>query len=398
MAPGCHVGYRRLSTGGTWIGRWRNPEDGQRRYEALGAADDHVDADGRRILGFAQAQTKARNFFKRMEREAAGDFQPGDAPFTVAVALENYFKDREERGHKSVDGDRTKAGTLIVPQLGSVVVAKLTKGKLEQWLKELAATPPRVRSSAKAKEPRFRAITDPRARMATANRTLAVLKAALNKAHVDGRVPHDDAWRLIRPFRAAAAARVRILTDDEARRFLNACRGDFRQLATAAILTGCRYSELGRLVAEDFKADVGRLHIRISKSGHERHVVLTREAQAYFAQLTRGRSGDDLILRREGGKPWDRSHQVAPMREACEAAMIKPLGFHQLRHLHASRLIMGGAHPVVVAQQLGHRSIAMVERHYGHLIEGHVSGTIRNAFAPLGVVDADNIVDLKQKV
>jgi hypothetical protein len=57
---------------------------------------------------------------------------------------------------------------------------------------------------------------------------------------------------------------------------------------------------------------------------------------------------------------------------------------------------MGGAHLSIVAEQLGHRSIAMVERFYGHLIEGHVSGTIRSAFAPLGVVDGDNVVDLKR--
>ena len=35
---------------------------------------------------------------------------------------------------------------------------------------------------------------------------------------------------------------------------------------------------------------------------------------------------------------------------------------------------------------------------YGHLVERHVSGTIRSAFAPLGVVEADNVVDFEQKL
>jgi hypothetical protein len=51
-----------------------------------------------------------------------------------------------------------------------------------------------------------------------------------------------------------------------------------------------------------------------------------------------------------------------------------------------------------VAEQLGHRSIAVVEQFYGHLVERHVSGTIRSAFAPLGVVEADNVVDFEQKL
>lgn len=269
MALGCHVGYRKLSAGGTWIGRWRNRKDGQRRYKALGSADDHLDADGRGVLDFAQAQTKAREFFKRMERTAAGDFQASDGLYTVDQTLESYFRDREDRGHKSVESDRQKARSLISERLGGLAVSRLTKSKIVEWMSELVATPPGVRS-AKGKAAQFRAASDPRARRATANRTFALLRAALNKAHADGRIPHDDAWRMIKPFGAAAASRVRILTDDEARRFLNACRPDFRQLATAAILTGARYSELARLLVEDFKRDVGKLHIRFSKSGHER--------------------------------------------------------------------------------------------------------------------------------
>lgn len=44
-----------------------------------------------------------------------------------------------------------------------------------------------------------------RARRATANRTLTVLKAALNHAYLKRRVTTDDAWRKVRPFREADA-------------------------------------------------------------------------------------------------------------------------------------------------------------------------------------------------
>lgn len=153
MALGAHLGYRRLTTGGTWIARWRDPEAGQRRYEAIGPADDHVDADGRRVLSFDQAQAKAREFFSKMARQVAGDFQPTDGPYTVEMALADYFKAREQRGDKSVAIDRPKADGSNIPTLGAIPVVKLTKIKIGKWLAELAETPARVRTG-KGKAPK----------------------------------------------------------------------------------------------------------------------------------------------------------------------------------------------------------------------------------------------------
>jgi integrase len=396
IALGAHLGYRRAATGGTWIGRWRDPNGGQRRYEAIGPADDHADADGVRVFSFDQAQEEARKIFTKLARQAAGDFQPTGGPYTVAMAMADYLKFRKSRGDKSVEIDRSKVTSLVVPSLGDMVVAKLTKTKLEAWLAELADTPARVRVG-KGQAQKFRAVNDPRARRATVNRVLALLKAALNRAHEDGKVPHDDAWRKVKPFKAVSVARPRILTDDELRRFLNACAPDFRKIATAAILTGARYSELARVVADDFSPDAGTVYIRFPKAGPPRHVVLTEEAQAYFAKLVTGRMADALLFTRDDGAPWKRSNQQNPMRDACVAARIVPLGFHQLRHTHASRLIQRGASLSVAAAQLGHKSTKMVELHYGHLQPGHVAETVRKAFGELGIGEADNVRPLRPK-
>ena len=107
---------------------------------------------------------------------------------------------------------------------------------------------------------------------------LTILKAALNHAYREGKCASDDAWRTVRAFREVDAARLRYLSDDEARRLTNACPPDFRALVTAALLTGCRYGELAAMTIEDFNPDVGTVRVRTSKSGKPRHVVLT---QAY---------------------------------------------------------------------------------------------------------------------
>ncbi len=64
-----------------------------------------------------------------------------------------------------------------------------------------------------------------RARRATANRTLTVLKAALNHAYHEGRVSTDEAWRKVKPLREADAPIVHFLSDDESQRIVNACDG-----------------------------------------------------------------------------------------------------------------------------------------------------------------------------
>ena len=127
---------------------------------------------------------------------------------------------------------------------------------------------------------------------------LTVLKAALNHADRERRCTSDDAWRQVRAFREADAARLRYLSDDEARRLTNVCPADFRALVTAALLTGCRYGELTALIVADFNPDVGTIRIPVSKIGKPRHVVLTQEGRDFFAALIADRPGSARLFLR----------------------------------------------------------------------------------------------------
>ena len=170
-----------------------------------------------------------------------------------------------------------------------------------------------------------------RARRSTANRTWGILRAALTQAFNDGKVASDHAWRKIKRFRKVDVARVRYLTVAEAKRLINASDPDFRLLVQAALQTGCRYGELANLVVADFNSDSGTLAIRLSKTGKPRHVVLTDEGQALFAELTAGRSGDETMLTKADGRAWDKSHQFRKMNAAVTNAKIKPaINFHWL--------------------------------------------------------------------
>jgi len=259
ISGGCALGYRRGANGGTWIAKFRT-ENGKRYLEALGPADDARDADGLTVFSCGQAQERARKWFQRQAREVAGDLAPLDRAYTVADALADYRADYLRRGGKAVDRADWSADAWIKPELGDIDLAKLTKTRIVAWHFKVAETPPRLRAKAKA-EPRHRAAdTSPEAvrrRRSTANRVLTILKAALNHAHREGKCASDDAWRTVRAFREVDAARLRYLSDDEARRLTNACPADFRALVTGALLSGCRYGELAAMTVEDFNPDAG---------------------------------------------------------------------------------------------------------------------------------------------
>jgi hypothetical protein len=202
ISKGCAVGYRRGANGGTWIARLRG-DDGRQHYEALGAADDAREADGSTVFNYGQAQARAREFFKRKAAELSGDYMPDAGPFTVEKALEAYFHERERRGSRGLAKDLSSARVRIIPSLGRLEVAKLTTRRVREWHGDLAKAPKLGRAGRLEKERKSRPVdfadTDSlRKRRATANRTLTVLKAALNHAFHEGSVATDEAWRKVK--------------------------------------------------------------------------------------------------------------------------------------------------------------------------------------------------------
>ena len=400
LEQGLHIGYRRRATGGTWIARRRN-ERGIYREAKLGLADDLQDADGRTIFDFAQAQHAARAWCRHEQVLASGPGVTDAGPYTVARAMADYLEDYRRRGGKASDSIESVTRQNILPELGYLPVVKLTTRRLLDWHRAIAERPRRWRSRPGAEV--NVAAFDPmdteavRRRRATANRVLTYLKAALNHAWRAGLVASDDAWRRVKPFRAVDAPVIRYLSNEEIVRLLNACKGAFRDLVHAALLTGCRYGELCRLKVADYNRDVETLTIREAKSGRVRHVTLTAEAPELIESLISGRSPAEVLFKRDDGRGWKRAEQLRPMRDACKCAGINPaVGFHVLRHTHASILAMRAVPMAVIARQLGHSDTRMTERHYAHLAPNYVADTIRVNFPSLTEAQAPTVLPMER--
>ena len=375
---GVHLGYRKGLNGGKWVLR-RYLGKETYRVETIGAADDHSAADGSDVLDFFQAQRKARD----AAAQAKGPESPR-GPFTVSAALDAYFERLNHEGSKSLIDARGRARRHILPALGDVLVADLTRDTISRWLTGMAGKAQDGHDGDGVRQHR-----------ASANRVLTILRAALNQAFRDGKVASDVPWRTVQPFREVDSPRLRYFTKDEVTRLINAAQGNFRDLVLAALHTGCRYGELTRLRAGDFNPDSGTVFVGQSKSGKARHVVLTDEGQRFFESLTAGRAGAALMLSHADGAGWGASHQIRWMALACEAARIEPAaGFHILRHTAASHLVMSGVPLNVVAHNLGHADTRMTERHYSHLAPSYIAETIRKFAPTFGTAEDTNIVPI----
>lgn len=370
IEPGLSLGYRKGARGGTWLRRQLT--DGRYSFDTLGTADDRSDADGREVLSFAQAQRQA------MGLRPDGTLLERSDVYTVADGIADYLEWAEAETAPGSHAEASRIARLrILPALGSVPAAELTTGQIDRWKQDVAKAPKRNRSKVIAVDPDDHEAR--RKRRATANRALTVLRAALNHAWRNGRVPSAEAWRRVRPFKKVDAPVVRFLGEDDCARLINAANAEFRPLLQAALLTGARYGELIQMRCQDYRADPEHATVTVRASKSEtRHIPLTAEGAELFDELTAGRPSSALIFTRANGEAWRRTDQARPMRQAsAKAGLASPVSFHLLRHAYAGLLAKQGVSLQVIAAVLGHADTRMTEKHYAHLAPDHVAEAVR---------------------
>jgi integrase len=392
ITEGCHLGYYKGARSGAWIGRFRKP-DGAYVKKRLGAADDIADADGSQFLSYKQAHDAAMAWF---EEQRAPQRPEAPAPYTVSKAADDYLLVYEagqtRGGGKGIEDTRSSINAFIRPSLGSRPLAELTTEELAAWHRGLAALPPRKRRRKTAGEIAYLEVdmTDPdiiRQRRASANRILTVLKAILNHAPREKGGGKGGPWADVSPYKEVDAPTVRWLEPAEAKQLIKASAEDFQHLATGALLTGARYSELGRMKVQDFSAQGQGVHIRKAKGQTPRFIHLTDEGVTFFTARCADKEGKALLFQRSNGAAWKKNDQRRPLADACEVAKIIPaIGFHILRHTYGSWLAMRGVAMKVIAEQLGHKDTRMTEKHYAHLAPSYVADTVRAAFSGIGAL------------
>ena len=140
------------------------------------------------------------------------------------------------------------------------------------------------------------------------------------------------------------------------------------RLVFLALETGGRLSELTALTGNDVNLKNASVLFRGSttKTGQRRYVPLRSVA---VKELKRWRVMKDkkLFHWRHPSNASKRFRQL--LRELnLRETNLGARSFHTLRHTYASHLLMAGVNIFVVSRWLGHSSVRVTEKHYGHMI------------------------------
>ncbi len=174
-------------------------------------------------------------------------------------------------------------------------------------------------------------------------------------------------WAEVQPLKGAGKRRTVFLDVTQRRALLGNSSGAFRDLLEADMHTGCRAGELTSARRSSFDARTKSLSVT-GKTG-SRTIPLTSAAVEFFSRVTRDKLPTAYLLTRDDGKPWAHSDWDELVREAARAAQL-PAGtcLYTLRHSFITQALLDGMSTLEVSRIVG-TSLAMIEKHYGHLVE-----------------------------
>ena len=95
---------------------------------------------------------------------------------------------------------------------------------------------------------------------------------------------------------------------------------------------------------------------------------LRREQAEELLMLGVRQTGDTLLCARADGEPMQpRSLTHEFTRLVARVKGLPRVRFHDLRHTHATQLLLAGVHPKVASERLGHSTIAITLDLYSHV-------------------------------
>ncbi len=247
---------------------------------------------------------------------------------------------------------------------------------------------------------------------ATAGKVYRVLKSLLRRAIALEYLDRDPTIG-IRPPRVEKKE-MDFLTREEVEALLEASDGDIHDIIAVAAFTGMRQGEILALRWQDIDFRTGTVRVVRSfspangfsdlKSERSRRAVplIPRLAETLKERYERmGRPDmDSLVFPTQAGTPKDRHNSITREFEpALEAAGIRRIRFHDLRHTYASLAIVTGADPKGLQCAMGHSSITVTMDTYGHLLPGHMAGITSglDAMFPASNKESEKVVSLPHR-
>lgn len=364
VRKGCYLGFRRISTTGpgAWIAKYRDDGTGKRAMHSLGAFDDLPGGER-----FDAARAAAEEWFAHLGAGGSNE------KLTLRQVCERYVKHLRAEGREkaAVDAEgRFRRWVYADAKLAGMPALKLSPKALDDWRKKLRKKPAIPQDKAK---PATRPRSD-----SSVNRDMTTLRAALNFALLNGDVTSSHAWaKALQPIKGADGRRDVYLDADQRRKLIENAPADLARFIKAMCLVPLRPGAVAALDVAHFDRHLGTLAIGKDKAGGDRRIALPRSTVAFFAVQAKSKPPAAPLLARADGKRWDKDAWKGPMREAVTAAKLPPaITAYALRHSVITDLVAKHALPTLTVAQLSGTSVAMIEKHYGHLLQQHAKDAL----------------------
>jgi len=286
---------------------------------------------------------------------------------TVADACRDYVTALEKDGRKTASNDakRRFERCLYDDKLGKVRLKDLHQDHIEAWRDRVEKGDLPPLPVKRGRPP----VAKPLAR-SSINRIRTTLVAALNHAVARRKVSPDLAfeWNAVKPLKDAGQRRGLYLEREQRRALLEAAEGPVRDLIECVALTGCRPGDPSLCLRSDY--DGRTASVRFRSKDHDRKIPLSPAATALFDRLAKGKLPKAHLFTQDGKKVWTPTDWSELVRDAAARAGL-PAGvtLYTLRHCWITDAIVGGMDLLTVAKLAG-TSLAMIEKHYGHLVQG----------------------------
>lgn len=330
---GQHIGYRKGSSGGSWLARLT--VDQKRSFHKLEVNADDPQKE------WGVAVKAAQVWFKLQE-------QGVDVDYPLSAAIADYVQYLEQE--KSAAVYKTAAAVLkgIPDSMKKTPVHKLTTRQLDRWRKSFLQKGDKetVRKSQN-----------------TSNRRWSDLRACLNRSFQQGYVADKTAWERVQPYKKAQRGRQIFWSTEEVSNLLTAAQGvdrDFYRLLQAGLLTGCRIGELRDLKVKDFSHD----QLQVTGKTGIRDMALSPRAIKFFTEQARNKTPQAWLLDYRG-RQWSEDYHHKLFRKVrTKASIDHESTFYCCRHYYISMGLKAGVTPDIIAKNCG-TSPAMIHQFYG---------------------------------
>ena len=365
LSNGCHLGFRKLtaSSAGSWMAQAYDPETKKQTRRTLGVFENITPN-----LQFNAAKKAAEAWFDHLGK--GGSLEA----VTVKTACQDYVKHiRAGKGDSQANDIEARFGRWVYEaKIADAELPKLTRKQVDAWRQTLVKTPVIANPHADEADQTTRKRSP-----SSVNRDMTALRAALNHAHDNAHVTNDLAWRVaLRPIENADSSRDAYLDRQQRQALIDKAQPDVALFLTGLATVPLRPGALAALTVASFDKRLGVLTIGKDKAGRDRKIKLPASTAAFFTERAKDKTPAAPLLARTDGKAWDKDAWKKPVKAAAVAAELPAsVTAYALRHSSITDLVTGGLDLLTVAQLSG-TSVAMIERHYGHLRADHAAAAL----------------------